>query len=99
MGYRINHAKVVSQAHSIAENAASLSAQIKLIAAMEQDCRSAWKGEAANVFISRLSSLRSNMERTRSQMSNLASTIKYCADRIQREDEEAARRAAALKSR
>ena len=33
-----------------------------------------------------------------SQMSNLASTIKYCADRIQREDREAEERAATLKS-
>ena len=98
MGYRINHAKVVSQAHSIAENATSFSKQIKVLEQMEQDCRAAWKGEAADVFIAKLSNLRSNMERTRSQMENLASTIKYCADRIQREDEEAARRAAALKA-
>jgi len=99
MKYRINYSKVISQANSISENAAQLSAQIKLLSQMEQDCRSIWKGQAADTFIAKLSALKNEMTRTRTQMSNLASTIKYCADRIQREDQEAERRAAALKSR
>ena len=99
MKYRINYSKVISQANSISEDAAQLSAQIKLLSQMEQDCRSIWKGQAADAFIAKLSALKNEMTRTRTQMSNLASTIKYCADRIQREDQEAERRAAALKSR
>lgn len=98
MKYRINHAKVVSQANSIADDAAQLSAQIKLLEQMEQDCRAAWKGQAAGAFLQKLNTLRNKMIRTESQISSLASTIRYCADRIQREDEEAERRAAALKS-
>lgn len=98
MRYRINYPKVISQANSIAGDASELSAQIKLLEQMEQDCRSVWKGEAAEAFLARLGALRSEMSRTRSQMSTLASTIKYCADRIQREDEEAARLAAELSS-
>lgn len=98
MKYRINYSKVISQANSIAGDATELSAQIKLLEQMEQDCRAAWKGPAADVFIAKLSTLRSEMNRTKSQMSNLASTIKYCADRIQREDCQAEERAAALKS-
>ncbi len=98
MKYRINYSKVISQADSIAEDAAQLSAQIKQLTQMEQDCRSIWKGQAADAFIAKLSALRYDMSRTRTQMSNLASTIKYCADRIQREDQEAERRAAALRT-
>ena len=98
MQYRINYSKVISQANSISSDASQLSAQIKILEQMEQDCRAVWKGQAADVFISKLSALRSDMDRTKSQMSNLASTIKYCADRIQREDREAEERAAALKS-
>ena len=98
MKYRINYSKVISQANSISEDVAQLSAQIKLLEQMEQDCRIVWKGQAANVFISKLSALRSEMNRTKSQMSNLASTIKYCADRIQREDYQAEELAATLKS-
>lgn len=98
MKYRIDYAKVIAQANAIAENAAELSAQVKLLEQMEQNCRVAWKGEASDAFLAKLSTLRSEMSRTRSQMSTLASTIKYCADRIQREDEEVAERAASLSS-
>ena len=98
MKYRINYSKVISQADSISDDASQLSSQIKLLEQMEQDCRAVWKGQAADAFISKLSTLRSEMNRTRSQMSNLASTIKYCADRIQGEDREAEERATALKS-
>lgn len=98
MGFRINYSKVISQANDIAGDASQLDAQIKYLAQLEQDCRSVWKGEAADVFLAKLSELRGEMTRTKNQMTTLASTIKYCADRIQREDEEAARRAAELSS-
>ena len=98
MKYRINYAKVIAQANAVAEKASELSAQIKLLEQMEQDCQVAWKGEASDAFLAKLRTLRSEMSRTKSQMSTLASTIKYCADRIQREDEEAAERAANLSS-
>ncbi len=96
MRYRINYSKVMSQARAINEQAERLAAQVKTLAQMEQECRTAWKGEAATVFINKLTNLRGEMNRTRMQMSTLADTIEYCANRIQREDEEAARRAAAL---
>lgn len=98
MGFRINYSKVISQANDIAGDASQLDAQIKYLSQLEQDCRSVWKGEAADVFLAKLRELRNEMIRTKSQMATLASTIKYCADRIQREDEEAARRAAELSS-
>ena len=98
MGYRINYSKVISQANSIAEDANRLSSQIKQLEQMELDCRRIWKGEAAETFIAKLRSLRSEMNRTKAQMSNLSSTVKYCADRIQREDRRAEEQANALKS-
>lgn len=98
MKYRINHAKVIAQANSISDNADQLNAQIKLLNQLEQECRSCWKGDAADTFISKLNQLRNEMAKTKTQMVGLASTIKYCADRIQKEDEAQERRAAALKS-
>lgn len=96
--YRINYSKVIAQADSIANDASELSLQIKVLEQLEQDCRAAWKGQAADVFVSKLNTLRSEMNRTKNQMTTLASTIKYCADRIQREDRQAEERASALKS-
>lgn len=96
MKYRINYSKVTSQANSIADDASKLSAQIKLLDQIDQDCRAIWKGQAADTFISKLNALRTEMNRTKNQMSNLSSTIKYCADRIQREDRQAEERAKAL---
>lgn len=98
MKYRINYSKVIAQVNSINGSVSELSAQIKIIEQLEQDCRSVWKGQAADAFIARLSTLQSEMRQTKNQMSTLASTIKYCADRIQQEDRQAEERAAALKS-
>lgn len=98
MKYRINYSKVISQANSIADDVSELSAQIELLEQMEQDCRSVWKGQAADVFIAKLSTLRSEMNRTKNEMSVLATTIKYCANKIQCEDRQAEERAVALKS-
>jgi WXG100 family type VII secretion target len=96
MGYRIDYDKVIRQADSIARNADDLAKQINQVNVLEQDFRSSWKGQASDTFISRLQTLRTEMSRTRTQMSNLASTIRYCAEGIQREDDAARRRAEAL---
>ena len=98
MKYRINYQKVINQANAIADNASQLAAQIRILEQIEQECGTAWKGEAANVFLSKLRALREEMTRSKNQISNLASTIRYCADRIQKEDSQAQERAAALKS-
>jgi WXG100 family type VII secretion target len=98
MVLRINHARVVSQANSIIENANELSRQINQLTNIEQQIRSAWRGRTCDTFLARLVALRSEMNTTRQQMTNLATTIRNNADRIRREDEDAARRAAALNS-
>ncbi len=98
MKYRINYSKVIQQANLISDNADQLNDQITRLNQLEQECRACWKGETAEIFILRLNQLRNEMTRTKTQMVNLSSTIKYCADRIQREDRDAERRAIALKS-
>ena len=98
MQYRINYSKVISQAESINDQAEQLAAKISSLEQLEQECRSCWKGDAADAFTAKLSQLRSEMTGTKNQMKNLASTIRECAERIRREDQEAERRAAALSS-
>ena len=97
MGYRINHSRVISQANTIADCADRLAAQVNLLTSMEQTVRVAWKGQASDAFLSRATALRGEVSKTRQQMTTLATTIRQNADRIRREDEEAMRRAAALK--
>lgn len=96
MKYRINYSKVIAQAQTISNQADQLSAQIQQLAQVEQTCGTVWKGQAAEAFVSQLRLLRDEMNRTRRQIANLAATIRYCADRIQQEDQEAQRRAAEL---
>lgn len=89
MTYRINYAKVISQAGSIEKGALELAAQVRALEQLEQDCNAIWKGQAADVFIRKLHTLSSEMLRTQKQMTDLASTIKYCADRVQSADRQA----------
>lgn len=97
MTFRINHSRVVSQANTIANLANSLTAEINRLNAMEQHLRSVWTGQTSNVFRSRVSAMRTELNMQRQQMANLAATIRRTADAIQRADEEAARRAASLR--
>ena len=97
MGFRINYSKVISQADSIADCAKELSTQSSQLFTMEQTIQSAWKGEASGAFLSRVITLRGEVDATRRQIDDLATTIKDCAKVIQRAEEEAERNAAALK--
>lgn len=98
MKYRINYSKVISQVNSIEQDVTDLSTQVRFLEQIEQECRAVWKSEAAEVFVSKLHTLRAELNRTKGQMSDLASTIRYCADKIQREDQKAEEQAAALRS-
>ncbi len=79
MTYRINYSKVISQANTIAGDASELSAQVRILEQLEEDCSAGWKGQAADAFIGKLRTLQSEMNRPQSEISSLASTIKYCA--------------------
>lgn len=98
MGYRIDYDKVITQVRMLSNNVEEFSSQIRMLERMEQECKQYWKGQAANTFILKLSTLRNEMNRTRSQMENLTSTIRYCADKIQQEDHSTAEKAAVLKT-
>lgn len=98
MRYRINYSKVILQARSIEKDASNLSVQIRKLEQMEQDCRLVWKGQAADEFIAKIRALLIEMNRARNQMFTLASTIKYCADRVQHEDKQIEELANTLKS-
>lgn len=97
MAFRINYEKVIKQADSIAANAAELSSQLNILAQMEQDIRSVWKGEAADVFGIKLTALKENINKTRNDILRLSSTIKYCAEQVRRVEEQATLNAAKLK--
>ena len=69
MKCRINYPKVISQVDSIKNNVSELSAQIKILNQIEQDCRDVWKGQAADTFMEKLNVLCSEMNRTKVQLS------------------------------
>jgi WXG100 family type VII secretion target len=94
--FRINHAAVISQANAISALANDLQTQINRLNAMEQNLSAGWRGRAANTFLARATELRTEINTQRQQMVTLANTIRNAANAIQRADEEAARRAAAL---
>jgi len=96
MEFRINYEKIISQANSISDNADKLSAQALRLEVLEQDIRSAWKGQAADSFLLKISALRDEMNRTKQQIAQLATTIKGSAERIKRADEAAQQQAASL---
>lgn len=97
MRYRINYSKVISQANQVAELARELTAQINALTAIEDKCRTVWQGEAANTFAAKVAAMKAELIRERRKIDNLASTIKYCADKIYNEDRRAAEMAASLK--
>ena len=96
--FRINHARVISQANVIRKNADDLAAQLKLLQQMEQDCRAAWQGPAGETFRGKLAELHSEMTRTQKQLAQLAETITPSPDRNHRDAQWAADRDAALRS-
>lgn len=98
MKFRINHTKVTSQANEIKQLARRMNSEILYLNQMEQDCRACWKGEAADAFLIKLNELRGEMEKNKKSIENLGKLIQNCADSIQREDEKAAKIAAALKT-
>ena len=96
MRYEINYPRVISQVKSIEHDAGQLDRQVKLMIKMEEDCSKAWQGKAASTFMTKLSALRDEIDWTAKQITQLASTIKSCADDIQRAEEEADIRASTL---
>ena len=98
MGFRIDYARVIAQAGEIEEASSRLAGQLRELRSLEETCLSCWQGTASDAFLSKVRALYEEMSRTQKRLLTLASTIRYCADQIQREDLEAERRAELLKS-
>lgn len=98
MKFRINYEKVIQQSNHVQEVAQQVAQQVQQVQQLRQDCNSVWKGDAADAFLSKLSELQEKMVRSQRQAERLASTIRFCAQRIKREDEAAAQRAATLRT-
>lgn len=96
--YRINYSQVISQVQEISSLCDELQSQILQLQSVRNQTSRFWKSEASIVFDMKIGSIIDELTRTRNQMINLNKTIKYCADRIQKEDEEQAQKAAALAS-
>ncbi len=96
MGYRINYSGVVMQANVIADCSKRLQTQERQLEEIESVVRGGWKGDAASVFLSKLNSLRCDVEKTKMQINTLSESIRNCADRIKKEDEEQALEARTL---
>lgn len=97
MAFRINYDKVIQQANSISDNATNLTSQLNILSQVEQDIRTGWKGEAADVFRIKLSALKENISKTRNDILKLSSMIKYCAEQVRRVEEQETRNAGKLK--
>lgn len=96
--FRINYSRVISQANSMNNLSSDLSAEIRRLENMLNDVKSNWKGPASDAYQRQLISLINAMQRTKNKMSEVSSTIKSVARRIQDEDERAAERARRLLS-
>lgn len=95
--FRINYSKVISQANTMNDLSCDLSREISKLENVLNDVRANWKGPASETYQRQLVNLISSMKNTRKRMSNVSSTIKSVANRIQREDERAAEMANKLK--
>lgn len=91
--YRINYSQVISQANAIEDLADDLRRKVSDLSELQVYIRKEWVGMASSAFQTKLSELISDMQRTKSDMESVASTIKTVARRIQEADERAARRA------
>ena len=88
-----NHAKAIAQARAVENLANSLTSEINRLNITEQNLRSVWEGQTSNVFRSRISMLRSELNIQRGQLFDLAASIRRIADATRHADEAAARRA------
>lgn len=93
---RINYTKVISQANEIESLGEDLRLMNVNLQHMIQEIPAYWKGEAANAYLKVCEELRVKISNTVRSISSTASDIKVVAERIKREDEERARKAAML---
>lgn len=94
---RINYQSVMNRAQEMENQITRLSREINFMETLRIQSKSCWDGPASEVFRGKLDQLIENTRATQRRMKNVVEDIRTVADRIRREDEELARRAAQLK--
>lgn len=94
---RINYQSVMNRAQEMENQITRLSREINSMEILRIQSKSCWDGPASEVFRGKLDQLIENTRATQRRMMNVVEDIRTVADRIRREDEELARRAAQLK--
>lgn len=94
---RINYQSVMNRAQEMENQITRLSREINSMESLRIQSKSCWDGPASEVFRGKLDQLIENTRATQRRMKNVVEDIRTVADRIRREDEELARRAAQLK--
>ncbi len=94
---RINYQSVMNRAQEMENQITRLSREINSMETLRIQSKSCWDGPASEVFRGKLDQLIENTRATQRRMMNVVEDIRTVADRIRREDEELARRAAQLK--
>ena len=94
---RINYQSVMDRAQEMENQITRLSREINSMETLRIQSKSCWDGPASEVFRGKLDQLIENTRATQRRMKNVVEDIRTVADRIRREDEELARRAAQLK--
>lgn len=94
--FRINYFQVISQANTIKDLSDDLKTQISRLQALENEIKANWQGRASETLLNQIQILITDMNSTYNKIFNVSTTIKNVANRIHREDEEAAARARAL---
>lgn len=89
-GFRINYEQVVGQANTIHNLSDDLSKEIQKLENVLDSIRLNWKGPASTAYQNHLTLLIGDMKKTKASMSDVSSTIRNVATRIQREDEQQA---------
>lgn len=94
---RINYQSVMNRVQEMENQITRLSREINSMETLRIQSKSCWDGPASEVFRGKLDQLIENTRATQRRMKNVVEDIRTVADRIRREDEELARRAAQLK--
>lgn len=90
--YRIDYLRVKSQVQQMENLCSELGPEIIRIQNMASVLQQSWQGPASETYLQKLQELVMKLNHTRIKMINVTRTINNAADRIKREDDEAAER-------
>lgn len=94
----INYYDIITKANKIAELASSYNSECNKLSKLREEVNSYWQGDAATEVLKSIDIMYANMYQTYSQTLELSNTIKDCAYKIKKADEESAKQAKLLNS-